>query len=158
MVKRINKGFTLIELMIVVVIISIVAAIAVPSFLRSRLSAQEASAIAALRTIATAQAEVQSKAAFTEGDSGIGLYGSFLEMASLDPPALDVTLTTPPHQKHGYEFTLDFSEQSETEPYYEAFARPLTPGTNPRYFYTNPSGVIRYTTDGSVPGSTSQSL
>jgi type IV pilus assembly protein PilA len=49
------KGFSLIELLIVVAIIMVMVAIAIPSLLRSRISANEASAVSALRTINTAQ-------------------------------------------------------------------------------------------------------
>src|SRR3979490_1882145 len=51
---RKHKGFSLIELLLVVAVILIVSAIAVPNFLRSRLRANEASAVASLRVINTA--------------------------------------------------------------------------------------------------------
>jgi prepilin-type N-terminal cleavage/methylation domain-containing protein len=51
---RSQKGFSLIELLLVVTVILIIAAIAVPNFLRSRLRANEASAVASLRVINTA--------------------------------------------------------------------------------------------------------
>ena len=52
---RKEKGFSLIELLIVVAIILIIAAIAIPNLLRSRMAANEASAVGSLRTINTAQ-------------------------------------------------------------------------------------------------------
>jgi type IV pilus assembly protein PilA len=50
-----NKGFSLIELLIVVAIILIIAAVAVPNLLRAKISANESSAVASLRTVSTAE-------------------------------------------------------------------------------------------------------
>ena len=77
-------GFTLIELMIVIAIIAILAAIAVPNLLAAKLSANETSAIATLRNLASAQAMVQGAGRIDVDNDAIGEFGTFIELAGRD--------------------------------------------------------------------------
>lgn len=83
--RRLRAGFTLIELMIVVAIIAAIASMAVPKFLRSRLSANEAAAISTLRLLSTVQGQIRSQAAIDTDSDGTGEYGYLGELAGTAP-------------------------------------------------------------------------
>jgi prepilin-type N-terminal cleavage/methylation domain-containing protein len=82
--RRKVLGFTLIELMIVIAIIAIIAAIAIPGLLRARISANEGSASASLRSIASAQEQFRKSASVDQDVDGTGEFAVFNELTGAD--------------------------------------------------------------------------
>jgi len=125
-----NQGFTLIELMIVVEIIAIVAAIAVPNYIRTRIQANEASAVASLRVILDAENSYNTQ-----------YYVYATDMASLTeevPPFLTGGDWMTP--KNGYAFRVEGEPTN-----FVAFATPVEFNvTGWHGFRIDATGSIRY--------------
>jgi prepilin-type N-terminal cleavage/methylation domain-containing protein len=148
---RSEQGFTLVELLIVVAIIAIVAALAVPGLLRSRMSANEASAIGTLRTIVSGQVAYSTSC----GRNG---YASGLPVLGVPPPGsalafIDEDIALPIALKSGYAITLasglggapslaDCNGTVTTNAYYATAVPVGFGGTGARSFAVNTTGTI----------------
>jgi len=142
---RKQKGFSLIELLIVVAIILIIAAIAIPNLLRARIAANESAAVGALRTLNTAQISYASAYPTVGFASSLGNLGG----TSCAPPAtnsaclIDTALSG--GTKSGYSFTLPSSSVTGTPAStYQFIVTPLAPNqTGVRYFCSFEDAVVR---------------
>ncbi len=157
-----QKGFSLVELLIVVAIILIIVAISIQNMLHSRIAANEASAVDSMRQINTAEMSYNSTYptvgyastltvladgggdCSTPTSAGACLIDDALAAASASTAA-----------KSGYYFTLAL----DSSPGYTLLGTPASQGsTGIKNFYTDGTEALRYTTDGSTANSSSPTI
>jgi len=144
--QRRHAGFSLIELLIVVAIILIIAAIALPNFLRARMAANEAAAVENSRTITSAQVIYYTTygVGFVQGLSNLQGPTSG-NPTSTAADLIDPVLAT--GTKNGYLFTY-VPTSPDPNGYFQNYtlnADPVVPGvTGIRHFFTNEPAVIRW--------------
>jgi prepilin-type N-terminal cleavage/methylation domain-containing protein len=135
-----RKGFTLVEIMIVVAILVTLAVIAIPGFLRARVIANESSAIGSMRTISTGCESYRSM-------QNPPTYPPDLATLSTEtPPYIDTTLGSGTKQGYNFNYTLVGPNQ------FTCAATPVTVNiSGVRTFFVDESGVIRVNDASGIP-------
>lgn len=159
-----QKGFSLIELLIVVAIILIIAAIAIPNLLRARMSANEASAVGSLRTINTAEvtfATTYPSVGFTNlGNLGgtPATCATTTGATSTNACLVDDVITNAPFTKSGYIFTAAATGAAPSVQYTSTALPQVVGQSGQRGFCSDQSGVIRYNLGGTCTVSSDPAL
>ncbi len=143
--QRSSKGFSLIELLIVVAIILIIAAIAIPNLLRSRIAANQASAVGSLRTLNTAEITYSStyNAGFSYNLGYLQPDPTGNAPTSTAAGLIDSILSGGTKSGYSFTYTPGASDSTNRINTYTITAIPITSSTGTNYYFTDQSGVIR---------------
>jgi type IV pilus assembly protein PilA len=147
--RKWRQGFSVVELVVLVAILLVIAAIAIPKLLHSNLSENESAALSSLRALNTACANYSM------------LYGGYpRNLSSLGPGnstgsaaagLIDATLASGTKGGYAFTYTAGASAVSGNVLSYSVQANPINPAaTGQRRFFTDQSGVIRANTAGAA--------
>ena len=152
-----KKGFSLIELLIVVTIIMIIAAIAIPNLIRNKIQANETAAVASLRTLNEAVLLYSNTyGGFPHQLSDLGPISGGAAPSSAAADIIDSVLASGVKSGYKFGYTAAASDPSGNVLNYSVTATPVTPGTTgQRAFYTDQSGTIRASLNGAADSSSS---
>jgi type IV pilus assembly protein PilA len=143
-----QKGFSLIELLIVVAIILIIAAIAIPNLLRSRMAANEASAVGSIRTINTSAVTYSTTYSAQGFPTSLAALGGPSPCTAVSTAACLLDAVLAAGTKSGYVFAWTGDGVTPSAGY-TVTGTPVTVGsTGQRMFFSDQSGVIRYAASG----------
>lgn len=155
---RNERGFSLIELLLVVAVILIISAIAIPSFLRSRMRANEASAVASLRVINTAALTYSTTYPAAGYPAQLAHLGGANPCVAVSTQACLVDDALAQGSKDGYSF-LWIGDGLTPSFSFTLAASPQVLGSSGQNMYcTDQTGLIRYETSGKDCGTASPAL
>lgn len=146
-----NSGFSLIELLIVVAVILIIAAIAIPNFIRSKMAANEASAVQNMRNISTAEYLYASTYGVNFTPTFAALSGTTAVPDVNNAELIDEVLASGTKSGYSFGYSAGAADALGRINSYVVNAAPLSPGsTGMRYFYTDQTCVIRWNGTGAA--------
>ena len=147
MMSRTSKGsagFSLIELLIVVAVIMVIAGIAIPNFIRSKMRANESVAVSNLRTITTASVVYNTTYGVGFAPSLVALGGNPANPSATSAGLVDSVLSSGVKSGYIYTYTVLATDVAGNAQAYSIAADPITPGTTgDRHFYADQTAVIR---------------